>query len=40
MSEPDAEKTARRNRLLGRVLIVALGLLVLAYLIPLLIHRR
>jgi hypothetical protein len=40
MSEPaDPERQARRNRLLARILIVLLGLLVLAYVIPLFIRR-
>jgi hypothetical protein len=40
MSEPaDPERQARRNRLLARTLIVLLGLLVLAYVIPLFIRR-
>jgi hypothetical protein len=33
------DRTARRNRLLTRVVIIGLGLMVLAYVIPLLIHR-
>jgi hypothetical protein len=40
MSAPkDPEQEARRSRLLGRLLIIALGLLVLAYVIPLFMHR-
>lgn len=40
MSESrDPDHEARRSRLIGRVLIVGLGLLVLAYIVPLFLHR-
>jgi hypothetical protein len=40
MTDPnDAERAARRSRLIGRALIILLGLLVLAYVIPIFIHR-
>jgi hypothetical protein len=37
--EPDSAK-ARRGKLIGRLLIVGMGLLVLAYLIPTLLNIR
>ena len=40
MSPPkDPERETRRSRLLGRVLIILLGLLVLAYVIPIFLRR-
>ena len=33
MSDPDADRAARRNKLIGRVIVVGFGLLVLAYLV-------
>jgi hypothetical protein len=35
----DDPRRARRNQLVGRIMIVVLALLVLAYVIPLFIHR-
>jgi hypothetical protein len=40
MSTPDEDpQRARRNQLVGRILIVALGLVALAYIVPLFFHR-
>jgi hypothetical protein len=39
MSTPEDPQRARRNQLWGRILIVVLAIVALAYVIPLFMHR-
>ena len=39
MADPDDPRTAARNRLMGRLLLIAFGLLLAAYVIPTILRR-